>query len=53
MKTNISRNSIYCRIVELNKIGIKVIRFTNDQVLYNMDSVIKKILQEIAERTPL
>ena len=37
----------------LNKFGLKVIRFTNDQILYSIDSVINEILQEITERTPL
>jgi hypothetical protein len=30
-----------------------VIRFTNNQILYNLDSVIKKIQGEIGKRTPL
>jgi very-short-patch-repair endonuclease len=37
----------------LNKFGLKVIRFTNNQILYSLDSVIKKIQREIAKRTPL
>jgi very-short-patch-repair endonuclease len=37
----------------LNEFGLKVIRFTNDQILYSIDSVIDEILQEISERTPL
>ena len=37
----------------LNKFGLKVIRFTNDQILYSLDSVIKKIQREITERSPL
>ena len=37
----------------LNKFGLKVIRFTNNQILYSLDSVIKKIQREITERTPL
>ena len=37
----------------LNKFGLKVIRFTNDQVLYSLNSVIEKIQREITERTPL
>jgi len=32
------------RSTELNKFGIKVIRFTNDEIIYNIDSVITKIL---------
>jgi very-short-patch-repair endonuclease len=37
----------------LNKFGLKVIRFTNNQILYSLDSVIKKIQGEIGKRTPL
>jgi very-short-patch-repair endonuclease len=37
----------------LNKFGLKVIRFTNDQILYGLDSVIKKTQREIDKRTPL
>jgi very-short-patch-repair endonuclease len=37
----------------LNKFGLKVIRFTNDQILYSIDSVINEILRVITERTPL
>ena len=37
----------------LNKFGLKLIRFTNNQILYNLNSVIKKTQREIAERTPL
>jgi very-short-patch-repair endonuclease len=32
---------------------VRVIRFTNNQILYSLDSAIKKILGEITERTPL
>jgi very-short-patch-repair endonuclease len=31
------------RTAELEKSGITVIRFSNDQVVYNLDSVIKQI----------
>jgi len=41
------------RTAELNKFGIKVIRFTNDQIIYNIDSVITKIHQTITELAPL
>lgn len=41
------------RTAELNKFGLRVLRFTNDEVYCNMDSIIKKILQAIAEETPL
>jgi very-short-patch-repair endonuclease len=37
----------------LNNFGLKVIRFSNDQILYSLDSVIEKIQREITERTPL
>jgi len=37
----------------LNKYGLKIIRFINDQILYNLDSVIEKIHREITEQTPL
>ena len=37
----------------LNKFGLKVIRFTNNQILYSLNTVIKKIQREIMERTPL
>jgi very-short-patch-repair endonuclease len=41
------------RTAELNKFGIMVIRFTNDEIIYNIDCVITKILGIIAELTPL
>jgi very-short-patch-repair endonuclease len=41
------------RTAALNKFGLKVVRFTNNQILYSLDSVIKKIQKDIAERTPL
>ena len=37
----------------LNNFGLKVIRFTNNQILYSLDSVIEKIQREIPKRTPL
>jgi very-short-patch-repair endonuclease len=37
----------------LNNFGLMVIRFTNDQILYSIDTVITKIHQVITERTPL
>ncbi len=37
----------------LNNFGLKVIRFTNDQILYSLDSVIEEIQREVANRTPL
>jgi very-short-patch-repair endonuclease len=36
----------------LNKFGLSVIRFTNNQILYNLDSVIKKIQEENSETNP-
>ena len=41
------------RTAELNKFGITVIRFTNDQIIYNIDSVITKIQKLITDLTPL
>jgi very-short-patch-repair endonuclease len=41
------------RSAELNKFGLKVIRFTNEEVIYNIDSVITRILDVIDDLTPL
>jgi len=41
------------RTAELNKYGIRVIRFTNDQIIYNLDRVITKIHGVITELNPL
>ena len=41
------------RTAELNKFGIRVIRFTNDQIIYNLDRVITKIHGVITELNPL
>jgi len=41
------------RMAELNKFGITVIRFTNDQVIYQLDKVIAEIQKIITELTPL
>lgn len=41
------------RTEEIEKSGIHVIRFTNDQIIYNIDSVMSKILQIITELAPL
>ena len=41
------------RTAELNKFGIRVIRFTNDQIIYNIDWVITKIHEVITELAPL
>jgi very-short-patch-repair endonuclease len=40
------------RTAELNKFGIRVLRFTNDDVFTNMDSIIKEILNVITEDPP-
>ena len=41
------------RTAELDKYGIKVIRFTNDQIIYDINSVLTKILEIITKFTPL
>jgi very-short-patch-repair endonuclease len=41
------------RTAELNRFGIRVIRFTNDEVTYNINSVITMIQRAINELTPL
>jgi len=41
------------RTAELEKFGIKVLRFTNDEVIFNIESVINKIQKVINESTPL
>jgi very-short-patch-repair endonuclease len=41
------------RTAEIEKFGLKVIRFTNDQILYNIDSVVSEIHKNITELTPL
>ena len=41
------------RTAELNRFGIKVIRFTNDEVLYDINTVITRILGAITKLTPL
>jgi very-short-patch-repair endonuclease len=41
------------RTHELEKLGIKILRFTNDQVFNDINSVVKEILQEIALLSPL
>jgi very-short-patch-repair endonuclease len=37
------------RTAVLNKHGIRVIRFTNDQVMYNIDLVLSRIHEEISK----
>ena len=41
------------RTAELNKYEIEILRFTNDQVIYKIDWVIKIVLKKITELTPL
>ena len=41
------------RMAELQKLGIIVLRFTNDQVIYKLNEVILRILRVIVELTPL
>jgi very-short-patch-repair endonuclease len=41
------------RTALLNKFGFKIIRFTNEQIIYNIDWVIKKIHEVITELAPL
>jgi very-short-patch-repair endonuclease len=41
------------RSAVLNKLGIKVIRFTNDQIVFNIDQVITRIKEVITELVPL
>ena len=40
------------RTAELNKFGLKVLRFTNNEVFENIDTILKKILVHINEGTP-
>ena len=41
------------RTAELKKFGIRVIRFTNEEVVYKIDQVVNRILKIITELTPL
>ena len=41
------------RTAELKKYGISVLRFTNDEVIYNLDYVVTRILEVLTELTPL
>jgi len=41
------------RTAELKKFGIRVIRFSNDEVIYRIDHVISQILEMITELIPL
>ena len=40
------------RTADLNKFGLKVLRFTNSEVLENIDSVLKKIYEYVTNDTP-
>jgi very-short-patch-repair endonuclease len=41
------------RTSDLNNYGLKVIRFTNHEIINEIDQVIKKILKAITDDTPL
>ena len=41
------------RTAELNRYGLKVIRFTNDEIIYNINSVITTIQGAIDKLSPL
>jgi very-short-patch-repair endonuclease len=41
------------KTAELNRFGLKVIRFTNDEVIYNINSVITTIQRAIDKLSPL
>jgi very-short-patch-repair endonuclease len=41
------------RAYELERYGLKIFRFTNDQVTFNIDFVVKQIQEVIAELDPL
>ena len=38
---------------DIEKLGIKILRFTNKEITENIDLVIKRILEEIASLSPL
>ena len=42
-----------CRSHDIEKLGIKILRFTNKEVLGNIDEVKQRILQEISSLSPL
>jgi very-short-patch-repair endonuclease len=42
-----------CREAELEALGLKVIRFTNDQVLGDIETVLNKIKEELKNTTEL
>ena len=41
------------RSAELQKLGLIILRFTNDQIIYKLDEVILRIQRVIAKLTPL
>jgi very-short-patch-repair endonuclease len=41
------------RTAELKKFGITIIRFSNDEVVYNIDTVVNRIQKIITESAPL
>jgi very-short-patch-repair endonuclease len=48
-----SRDKDTCRDQEIEKFGLKIIRFTNDQVILNIKIVTDIILFKVAELAPL
>jgi very-short-patch-repair endonuclease len=38
---------------DIEELGIKILRFTNKEIIENTDQVIKRILQEISSLSPL
>ena len=40
------------RDTDLEELGLKVIRFTNEQVLFEIENTLKEIEQEVKKRTP-
>jgi very-short-patch-repair endonuclease len=49
------KTAIYdsARTNKLEKFGIKILRFSNEQVIFNIDSVINKILNVVTKQPPL
>ena len=41
------------RTYELENLDLKIIRFTNDEVIFNIEKVLSKILKEVFISTPL
>jgi very-short-patch-repair endonuclease len=41
------------REYDIEKLGIKILRFTNKEILENLDSVKRRILQEVNSSSPL